>query len=324
MKRKKAVLIAVGGLAMVTLLAGYPILTSLPQDQAELAPFTGEGSAGEVFSKTRLNAPAPVTAAIGAPAESVIADSGRMAATAAAPASQDASGWSDMLMDQKIIRNATISITAKDVTTAIDQVSDIVVTHTGAFIASSNIRQNEEKSTATIVIKIPAPFFEQALKQLRQVGNKVTGETVSSQDVTEQYIDLESQLRNLKATEERYLQLLTKAYSIQDILSIQERLNSVRSQIERAQGRLRFLEQRAALSTITVNLSPWPASGITKGRWDPAKTLNLALGNLAKAMQGAMNAAIYVTIYALPLLPVAVFAYWLLRRRRPGGPVAQA
>lgn len=277
--------------------------------QTLIAPESGVRVGGGSAASKAL----PQTGAAGVPAPAA-APSLPNGSTASGQA--DASGWSNLQLDQKIIKNAVLSVVAKDVNHALDQVSDIIAAYPSAFISNSNVRQRDDKTEASIVVKVAAADFDGVMKQLRQIGEKVTSENISTQDVTEEYVDLESQLRNLKATQERYLQLLAKAVTVQDILSIQERLNNVQSQIDRTEGRIKFLDQRTSFSTITINMAPTP--GALPGKpspWDPAKTFSVALGNLMRVSQGFLDAAIYLSIYSLPLLPLLVFAWWLFRRR---------
>lgn len=327
--RKKAFLIAGGGAAAILLLAAGSVLIALPTERSSPGAPTTERANGTEASLAMKGAPLPAPV----PAEAGVA-SGKAAPqiVAGAPALSAQTGkdgtsdWSNFQFDQKIIKNATLSIVAPDVAKAMDQVSDVIAAYPGAFIASSSVRQRDDKTEATVVIKVPSAHFDAAMRQLRQIGEKITAENISTQDVTEQYVDLESQLRNLKATQERYLQLLAKAQTIQDILSIQERLNNVQAQIERTEGRLRFLEQRTSLSTVTINLLP--PDGAIPGKpglpWDPSRTLKIALGNLKAAMQGVLDGAIYLSVYSLPALPLVIFAYWLLRRRGTGALVPQS
>ncbi|MBI2907997.1 MAG: DUF4349 domain-containing protein [Chloroflexi bacterium] len=321
--KRKMLWIAGGIVGVIALLLGL----SLFEGGSSSGPLDGKGmvapgGVGGAFSRdgaAPLPAPAPMAPSLESGGKAMPPQM-RAAAPAATGDAGASGGWAAFQFDQKIIRNAVLTIVAKDVSRAVDAVSDIVAANPGAFIASTSIRQKDDRTEATIVIKVPAADFDQTMRRVRQIGDKVTSENTSTQDVTEEFIDLESQVRNLKASLERYLQLLAKATSVQDILSIQERINSVQAQIERAEGRLRFLQQRTSLSTITLNLTPVASSipGKPGVPWDPARTVSVALANLLLATRGLIDAAIYLTIYSLPLLPVAALAFWLMRRRGSG------
>jgi len=112
---------------------------------------------------------------------------------------------------------------------------------------------------------VPSESFSTTMTALRGLATEITSETNSSQDVTEEYTDLNARLRNLEAGEQRYLDLLGRAASIPDILTVQDRLSAVRLEIEQVQGRLQLLDDLTDLATITVQLDlpPLPAEEAT-------------------------------------------------------------
>lgn len=108
------------------------------------------------------------------------------------------------------------------------------------------------RTERSITVRIPAARFTDAVGKVEKVG-EVRNRELSAQDVTEEYLDVEVRLRNARAMRDRFEQLLAKATSVQDSLAIEKELNRVASEIERLEGRLRYLRDRAALSTLTVN-----------------------------------------------------------------------
>jgi hypothetical protein len=97
--------------------------------------------------------------------------------------------------------------------------------------------------------------FDDTLVAVRALGTRVSNEKVTGQDVTEEYVDLEARIRAQRAVEEQYLSVLKEAKAIPDILAVQQKLGEVRTEIERAEGRRRFLENQTSLSTITVHVA---------------------------------------------------------------------
>jgi hypothetical protein len=112
-----------------------------------------------------------------------------------------------------------------------------------------------------MTIRVPSESFSSTMTALRALATEITSETNSSQEVTEEYTDLNSRLRNLEAGEQRYLDLLGRASTIPDILTVQDRLSAVRLEIEQVQGRLQLLGDLTDLATITAQLDipPLPA-----------------------------------------------------------------
>ena len=128
--------------------------------------------------------------------------------------------------------------------------------------------------SASITIRVPADAYDNVLAQLDGVG-KFDSQSSMTSDVTEEFTDLEARLRNLEATEARYLELLQKATTIPDILTLQDRINAVRLEIERVQGRMNLLNDLTEMATIVVQLRPAgavepPEPGWAQQAWEDA------------------------------------------------------
>lgn len=173
------------------------------------------------------------------------------------------------LADRRIIRSAVLEVVVEDVEISVHEVESIAAT-AGGYVAQSSIfvessgqpvapspsTQPRRTETAIIDIRVPVDSYQSVVDRLRAMSIEVTSERSQSTEVTEDFIDLEARLRNLQGTESRYLELLGSAVTIPDILSMEDRLNSVRLQIEEVQGRLGLLADQTALATISVQLSP--------------------------------------------------------------------
>jgi len=139
--------------------------------------------------------------------------------------------------------------------------------------------------------------------------------------VNEEYVDLDSNLRNLQASETAILKLMDRATQIQDVLSLQRELTNVRAQIERIQGRKTYLERRTDMATITVSLrlpAAPAAQPLGGGAWNPAAVAQRGwLASLA-LLRGVAEGIIIVLAFSWWLIPfLALGAYVLLHRRRP-------
>ncbi|HET6261154.1 MAG TPA: DUF4349 domain-containing protein, partial [Chloroflexia bacterium] len=163
---------------------------------------------------------------------------------------QDSQGW-----DRMIIRTATLQLRVKDVAASMDEIRGVVGGHAG-YVTGSESRQEGDSTVGTMTVQVPAAQFDAAISKLRVLGLKVLHESVTTSDVTEEYTDLNSQLRNLQATESRILALVGRAEQINDILALDRELRGIQGEIERIQGRLNFLGKRAEMSTITISLYP--------------------------------------------------------------------
>jgi hypothetical protein len=165
-------------------------------------------------------------------------------------------------LDQKIIRTGTIDLIVTDVAAALRSITDMVRGANG-YVQQSATRDQGGVTVAEVVVRVPVDQYDGVFQKLRDLAapDKEPVENSTSQDVTEEFVDTEARIRNLKATEQQIIQLLSKAEKIEDILIIQRELTEVRGQIERLQGRLNVLERQAAYSTITVSLRPVPEAG---------------------------------------------------------------
>ncbi len=156
--------------------------------------------------------------------------------------------------ERRIIRNATLDVVAAKPTSVRGALTDIVVSQ-GGFILSSDVAASGDTGSVRIVARVPAAKFEATLEAIRRSGSEVARENTTGQDVTEEFADVEARIRAEKAIEAQYLEILKKATTIADTLAVQEKLGDIRTQIERAEGRRRLLENQSDLATITINVS---------------------------------------------------------------------
>lgn len=137
---------------------------------------------------------------------------------------------------------------------------------------------------------------------------------VDGQDVTAEFVDVEAQLKNLKATEAQFLQILSRAQKIEDVLAVQRELTNVRSQIESFEGRKKYLSQSAAMSTVTVNLATNPNDlpVIEKEpSWKPLAVFKDAVRSLLELGKGIVNFLIIFVVF-IPVWGIIALVIWLL------------
>lgn len=259
-------------------------------------------SAPQSSARNAAEALAPAAERAGAP-------SAPAAVTGAAPAAGAPSGdpatqaQSNAPFDRLIIYNANLRVAVEDVSKAVSELTRIAgetcSANTCGFVSESNLHYENDRQVGTLTIQVPSDHYGDALNRVRGLG-QVLNETSKSQDVTEQFTDLQSELRNLKATESRYLDLLKDAKSIQDILTLEDRLRTVRAQIERDQGRINYLQHRADLATITVDVTP-PVAG-------PATPLPRPLAAAQQAWAASLE---FLSTGASIVVTVVVFFWWL-------------
>lgn len=176
-------------------------------------------------------------------------------ATAASPSPSP----DPVVSPRRIIRTAELSVETDAPEVAVSKVTALADAKGGFVISSETSRWNDsdgaETVSTTIVFRVPVGTFDDTLAAVRSLGSRVSNEKVTGQDVTEEYVDLEARVRAQRAVEEQYMAILKEAKTIPDILAVQQKLGEVRTEIERAEGRRRFLESQTSLSTITVHVA---------------------------------------------------------------------
>ena len=213
-----------------------------------------------------------------------------------------------------IVRNGDMSLVVEDVVNARDETSQLAVRFDG-YVVSSRISGEEQDMRGWISIRVPDDKFEQTLAELRELAVRVTSESTDSRDVTEEYVDLQSRLRNAEATESQYLALLEKAEAVEDILRIYDSLSRVRSEIEQIKGRMQYLERTSSMSLISVNLRPEAtAKPLVRVGWSALEILKAAVRGIVIFGQWLGAIAIWLLIF----IPVwgTILGIILWRRRR--------
>ncbi len=217
------------------------------------------------------------------------------------------------VLGRQVIRNGSVDLTVESVGEAFDQVRG-VVDQAGGYLASSSFSGRDESERARMTVRIPADKFDQVIADLRNLAVEVESVSTSSQDVTEEFTDLEASLRNLRAVESQYLTLLGEADNIGDILQVQDRLNGVRYELERIQGRLNLLENQTSLATLEIALFPEagaPAEVRGDGfRAQVEEAWESSLDFIATAGTGVVVAL----VWSWWLLPIVVVAALVGRR----------
>jgi hypothetical protein len=230
---------------------------------------------------------------------------------------------------------AELRLLVGDTDIAIDRLTQIVGDVNGYIISSRVWYESwigENYKYASVTMGVPVDRFETAMRRLRGVAAQVQDETASGQDVTDEYVDLDSRLDNLKATRDRIREFLDQAESVEESLRINEGLKKVEAEIETVQGRMNYLFDRAAYSTITVQISPElpdaptptltppPTPTPTPEPWRASAVAQDAGQTLVAILRVLAEITIWFSVVFLPFIlpPVAlvVFVRFLIQRQR--------
>lgn len=259
-------------------------------------------------------------------------------ASGVAAEAPSSTGSSVILTDRLVIRNANLSLLVTNPVEANDRLSALAASLNG-FVVSSNIYQSSTDAQgnkimqASITFRVPSEQLDNALMQIRALAVEVQSENVTGQDVTAEFTDLESRLRNLEATEAQLVNIMDGATKTEEVLAVFNQLTYIREQIEQVRGQMKYYSKSAAMSAITVQLIPDVlAQPIEVGGWRPEGVVKEAVEALVRAFQSLATGLIWIGLYALPLivifgLPLYIVARLIARRNRksrPAAPSAQA
>lgn len=212
-----------------------------------------------------------------------------------------------------VIRNADMSIVVDEPADAMASIGQMAE-RMGGFIVTSNMWKSRnyngvEVPEGNITVRVPAELLNQALGEIKALTNNidqdVLTENVSGQDVTKEYTDLSSRLRNAEDAEVQLRKILDNATDTEAVLDVFNRLTEIREDIEVIKGQMKYYEESAALSAISVRIQAHEAvNPITVAGWKPSVTVSKALQSLVNALQSIADGAIWVVLYLLPILIV--------------------
>ena len=231
-------------------------------------------------------------------------------APAAAPVASDIGTVPGTGIETRIIKTGTATIEVKDVTASADALKALAV-QKGGYLSSSNIQKNtNNRLYATVVLRVPQAQFEPTMEGVKAVGT-VKSASTSGQDVTEEYVDLQAQKTSYQNQLAQYNAIMKKADKIEDVIKIQAQINLVQTALDRIEGRMRYLDSRIDLSTITVNLQePEPVGGETGHSFITAINEGIA------GFLGMIDALIILFFTFLPLLIIGGAVYGVYRWRK--------
>ena len=246
----------------------------------------------------------------------------------------DAANMASQAFDRKIIRNANLTVEVASATDSQRKIVSIAESHQG-FVVTSEATQRaagdstKAEITVNLVVRVPAAQFNQVMEEIRAVGARVIQEKVTGQDVTEEFMDLDARIKNQKALEAQFIDIMKRAGKVDDALTVQRELAEVRTEIEKLEGRRRFLENQSSLSTINVTLQPptqiVSATGFSYSvRRAFSDGVDVATGIVLFLIRAVVALVPVIVLIVLPLALIAKLGLRGIRRRRPAAEPAAA
>ena len=219
--------------------------------------------------------------------------------------------------DLKLIKTADVTTEVENIDDGFEEVYAVARAEKALVVGTTRAVADEGYSTGSVTLKVDPAKFEETMKQLRKVG-RILSEVSTTEDVTQEYFDLQARLENAERTRDRYLEILaTRTGAVHDVLEVEREIERVTENVERLKGQMRYLESQIGLSTITVHLEE-PHAAVPTGY------------NFGKAIKDAFRIAVRICIFLIQaiivLMPFIIilvilvlivrFIVWMWRRRR--------
>jgi hypothetical protein len=238
---------------------------------------------------------------------------GTVATTPAVGAGFEAGAPARLPSDPMLIRTASLRLRVEDVAKAHEEVGRIAAEADG-YVADTTLNAETGPSSATITIRVPSRGLESVMDRVVTLG-KLLEKRINTQEVSEEYVDLGSRKRNLEREEQQLLELLKRAGKIPELLQVEQTLARVRGEVERIAGRMRYLENRVALSAVTVRLEgPEPKPTAGGPVWAASDVFRQATRSLIRTGRGLATIGIWLGVYIPVWLPILVVLALVIRR----------
>jgi hypothetical protein len=216
--------------------------------------------------------------------------------------------------EQMIVMNGDLQLRVTEVDQSLAQMKTIA-TEAGGYVAKSEAWSDGSARSARAELRIPAEQFQSVMDRLKGLAVQVVRESAVGEDVTEEYVDLEGRLKGVQATAARTEALLDKAEKVDEALKVNTELGRLQEQIEQITGRMEYLKNRVAYSTIVVALNPVvPPPPVAM--WLPGATVERAVGFLGTLARFAADVLIWIVVVIVPLGLLLWIIMRTLRRTR--------
>jgi len=218
--------------------------------------------------------------------------------------------------ERLVIENAELAIVVEDPEARMAEIGNLAK-EMGGFVVSSSFYQDtstgRELPQGNIVIRVPSERLDEALAEIKKGALDVPRENRSGEDVTNQYVDLQAQLKAKQAAEEKLLEIMDRATRAEDVLAIYLQVQNVQTEIERLKGQIQYLEESAALSAVNVQLMTEESNQpIEIGPWRPEGAAREAIQNLIFFFQNFVDFLITLVLQVLPSLILIAIPLYLV------------
>lgn len=226
---------------------------------------------------------------------------------------------------RKIVKTGNLSLLVNKAEETAERMRG-VAERLGGHVDSINLYEvSVGVKSGSVTIRVPSARFDEAMGEVKKLASKIERETVSTRDVTDQFVDLEANLRNTRAEEKQYLDIMERARSVEDTLNVAGHLANVRGRIEQIQGTLQAMSREVDMSTITASLTAEEDVQVFGIRWRPLFVAKEAFRNMLSGLTGYFDAMVRF-LFALPVIllwlgtiGIILYVLWKLGKRFFGG-----
>lgn len=225
----------------------------------------------------------------------------------------DAEIGDETRIQPQLIKTADLRFRVKDVELSTENIEAMAAKAEG-FVSNSSLRSSNSEVSNYITIRVPAKNFDVLLKSISKESEYMERKEIHTEDVTEEYIDIQTRLKTKKEVEQRYIQILKeKAKTVQDIYTAEEQIRIIREEIEAKEGRLNYLQNQVAYSTITVDLFQQ-----VEYKENPEELTYTFGHRLEDSVGSGWNVVVNIFLGLLSLWPlwiISLIIYWAVRRK---------
>lgn len=218
-------------------------------------------------------------------------------------------GAAEVTILPKIIKTGNLRFETPNLDESFAHVQKAIVNYK-ATVQNDESGKNYESVYRNIVIRVPSASFDAFITEISQGVKHFDRKEISAQDVTEEYIDVEARLKTKRILEKRYFELLSKATKISEMLEIEKELSAIREEIEAKEGRLKYLKNQVAMSTVHLEM-------YTSNPSESGATVSY-FGKMGNALKGGFNsiATFFLgMLHVWPFILIFVVGFFFLRRR---------
>lgn len=212
---------------------------------------------------------------------------------------------------------ASLSMVVKDVYSSLKAI-EATVANAGGFLINSYISSPEEGAYGTVSLRVPRSELSKTLEAIKAIGVRVTQESVSSSDLTDEYENIDAKLTSLQSTMTKFEALLNQANTVEESMRVQEQLLNLQDRIDGLVGRKQYLEKSSELSLITITIASDELSlpYAPQDTWRPQLIFKQAVRSLVQSARTLVNYSIWLGVYAVIWIPLLLIMILIASRRK--------